>query len=87
MYGKTKEPCKVCTGEWPPITYKNPEFLATFLTERARIKPRKQTGLCAKHQRRLAREIKRARQLILLPYTTVTTKLTPQEIKEYFEQD
>ena len=76
--------CKACKGEWWPITYKEPRLLRNFITERAKIKSRKQTMLCSRHQRLLKREIKRARYLAMLPYTTVTTKLTPQEIKEFF---
>jgi len=45
--------------------------LRQFLTERARIKSRRQTNLCNRHQKRLALQIKRARQLALLPYVVV----------------
>ena len=51
------------------ITYKNVDGLQRYITERGKIRPRRQTGNCAKHQRALAREIKRARYLALLPYT------------------
>ena len=77
--------CKVCSGELPPITYKNPDYLAQFMTERGMIKSRKLTGLCAKHQRQLKRNIKRARHLALLPFTTVSAKIPPSELKEIFE--
>jgi len=50
--------------------YKKPEILKKFMTERQRILPRKISGVCAKHQRRLAREIKRARHLALLPFVS-----------------
>ncbi|AAC06446.1 30S ribosomal protein S18 [Aquifex aeolicus] len=62
-----KKVCMYCEQKREP-DYKNYEELRNFLTERGRIKDRKQTGLCAKHQRRLAVQIKRARQLGLLPY-------------------
>ncbi|NPB07227.1 MAG: 30S ribosomal protein S18 [Aquificae bacterium] len=62
-----KKVCMYCEQKREP-DYKNYEELRQFLTERGRIKSRKQTGLCAKHQRRLAVQIKRARQLGLLPY-------------------
>lgn len=50
------------------ISYRNSEFLAKFLNDRAKISARKRTGLAPKEQRRLAREIKRARFLGLLPF-------------------
>ena len=49
--------------------YKDYETLKRFITERSKIRPRRQTGLTAKNQRRLARAIKRARHLALLPFT------------------
>lgn len=51
------------------INYKNVELLERFVTERSRIEARRRTGADGKLQRRLAREIKRARHLALLPYT------------------
>jgi small subunit ribosomal protein S18 len=44
------------------------DLLRGFLTDRAKIRPRRQTGTCAKHQRQLAMAIKRARHLALLPF-------------------
>ena len=59
-----------CVGkQMRKITYKNVDGLQRYITERGKIRPRRQTGNCAKHQRALAREIKRARYLALLPYT------------------
>ncbi|MBN1679840.1 MAG: 30S ribosomal protein S18 [Anaerolineae bacterium] len=51
------------------INYKDVDTLRRFMTERAKIRPRRQTGLTSKNQRLLAREIKRARHLALLPFT------------------
>lgn len=48
--------------------YKNIDVLKNFITETGKIKPRRQTGNCARCQRELAREIKRARHLALLPF-------------------
>ena len=59
--------CKFCTQKLV-ADYKNPEGLRRFVTERGKILPRRITGTCAKHQRALAREVKRARALALLPY-------------------
>ncbi len=52
--------------------YKDVETLKRFIGETGKIKPRRQTGNCARCQRELAREIKRARHLALLPYVDVT---------------
>ncbi|MCB0033954.1 MAG: 30S ribosomal protein S18 [Anaerolineales bacterium] len=50
--------------------YKRPETLRSYITSHGRIKPQRLNGLCAKHQRRLAKEIKKARHLALLPFVT-----------------
>jgi small subunit ribosomal protein S18 len=56
--------------EKPPVElYKDVELLRRYLTERGKIRPRRQTGLCARDQRRLATAVKRARHLALLPFT------------------
>ena len=51
------------------IDYKNPKQLRQHLTEGGKIVPRRITGVCAKYQRQIAKSIKLARQLALLPYT------------------
>jgi len=50
------------------LDYKNPKALKQFITERGKIIPRRITGTCAKHQRKLTVAIKQARQLALLPF-------------------
>ncbi|NPA41009.1 MAG: 30S ribosomal protein S18 [Aquificae bacterium] len=65
-----KKVCYFCENKKEP-DYKNYEELRQFMTERARIKSRRQTNLCNRHQKRLALQIKRARQLALLPYVVV----------------
>lgn len=60
-------PCIFCVDKMIP-DYKNYEFLANFVSDRARIVGKARTGVCSKHQRRLTREIKRARHLGLLPF-------------------
>ncbi len=62
-----KKVCFYCEQKRDP-DYKNYEEMRQFMTERGKIKSRRQTGLCAKHQRKLGLQIKRARQLALLPY-------------------
>ena len=51
------------------IDYKDLETLSRFVSDHGKIRSRRQTGTCAKHQRELAREIKRSRHLALLPFT------------------
>ena len=53
------------------IDYKDPQLLKYFITERGKIVPRRISGLCAKNQRKVAKAIKRARKIALLPYTTI----------------
>ncbi len=65
-----KNVCIYCAEKREP-TYKNYEELRQFLSERGKIKSRRQTNLCSKHQRRLSVQIKRARQLALLPYVVI----------------
>ena len=52
------------------FSYKQPETLRPYITSHGRIKPQRLNGFCAKHQRKLALEIKRARHLALLPFVT-----------------
>ncbi len=61
--------CQFCTDKNATIDYKQVEVLRRFVTEDGKIRPRRQTGTCAKHQRELARAIKRARHLALLPFS------------------
>ncbi|GAB7022653.1 30S ribosomal protein S18 [Salidesulfovibrio brasiliensis] len=63
--------CRFCADAEMPLDYKRPDVLKDFVTERGKIIARRITGTCAKHQRRLTTEIKRARQMALLYYTTV----------------
>ena len=61
--------CQFCTDKNATIDYKQVEVLRRYVTEDGKIRPRRQTGTCAKHQRELARAIKRARHLALLPFS------------------
>ena len=60
--------CQFCVEKTKKIDYKAPEQLRRFVSERGKIRPRRQTGTCARHQRHLATAIKRARHLALLPF-------------------
>ncbi len=66
-----KKFCRFCADKELPLDYKRPDILRDFITERGKIIARRITGTCAKHQRALTNEIKRARQMALLFYTTV----------------
>jgi small subunit ribosomal protein S18 len=60
--------CQFCADKTAKIDYKNIDMMRRFVTEDGRIRPRRQTGTCARHQRALATAIKRARHLAFLPY-------------------
>ncbi|MEN8098024.1 MAG: 30S ribosomal protein S18 [Chloroflexota bacterium] len=61
--------CVIC-AESAPIDYKDIDTLRRFMTRPGKIRPRRQTGLCGKHQRALAVAVKRARHIALLPFTS-----------------
>ncbi len=62
--------CSFCVDKVQVIGYKDVDTLRRFTDGHGKIIPRRKTGTCAKHQRRLAMAIKRARHLALMPYTT-----------------
>jgi small subunit ribosomal protein S18 len=62
-----KKVCKVCIGKMR-IDYKDSSSLRKYVSERGKILPRRITGACAKHQRKIAQAIKRARAIAILPY-------------------
>ena len=61
--------CQFCADKNAVIDYKQFDVLRRYVTEEGKIRPRRQTGVCARHQRALARAVKRARHLALLPYS------------------
>jgi small subunit ribosomal protein S18 len=63
--------CAFCVDKSRVIDYKDASRLRRFLSDRAKIEPRRKTGVCAKHQRRLSTALKRARFLALLPFTGI----------------
>ena len=60
--------CQFCTDKNILINYKDVDLLRRFVHEDGKIRARRQTGTCAKHQRKLAKAIKRARHIALLPF-------------------
>ncbi len=67
---KKKKYCRFKKNRIKYIDYKDPEFLKKFVNEQGKILPRRITGTSLKYQRRLAKAIKRARHLALLPFVT-----------------
>ncbi len=65
--------CRFCVDKIQ-VDYREAALLLPFLSDRAKIIPRRISGNCAKHQRQVTTAIKRARQLALLPYTDVTSE-------------
>ena len=60
--------CQFCVDKVKSIDYKQADMLRRFVSERGKIRPRRQTGTCARHQRHLTTAIKRARHLAMLPF-------------------
>jgi small subunit ribosomal protein S18 len=67
MFTKRRRKCRVCERK-ATLDYKKPQELKQFMNRLGKILPKRATRLCAKHQRKLALEINRARKLALLPY-------------------
>jgi small subunit ribosomal protein S18 len=60
--------CYFCRNDIHDIDYKDEKALFNYITDRGKIMPRRISGTCAKHQRKLSKAIKRARYLAILPY-------------------
>ncbi len=67
---RRRKVCKFCADKIDDINYKDIKLLSPFVPERAKVLPRRISGTCAMHQRKLRTAIMRARQLALLPYIT-----------------
>ena len=65
---RRKKVCKFCTEKIEAINYKDVRLLAQFVAESGKITPRRLTGVCTPHQRRLSLAIKQARNIALLPF-------------------
>jgi small subunit ribosomal protein S18 len=68
--------CLFCRDKVEIIDYKNSALLRPYISDRGKIAPRRKSGVCARHQRRLAISIKRARHLALLPYVSEHVRKT-----------
>jgi small subunit ribosomal protein S18 len=69
MKNKKKE-CQFCKRKVVAVDYKDAGLLGRYMTSWAKIRPAKDTGACARHQRGLSEAIKRARFLALVPYVS-----------------
>ena len=67
---RRKKVCKFCTEKIDAISYRDVRLLQGFVAERGKIVPRRLSGVCTTHQRRLTRAIKQARNIALLPFAT-----------------
>ncbi|MAZ53270.1 MAG: 30S ribosomal protein S18 [Trueperaceae bacterium] len=67
--GRRPKVCQFCSGDLEITNYHDQRMLRRFISDTAKILPRRRTGVCAKHQRRLATTIKRARMLAIIPIT------------------
>src|SRR6201989_324080 len=67
---RRKKVCKFCVEKIDDINYKDVRLLGQFVAERGKIVPRRLTGVCTPHQRRLTSAIKRARNIALLPFAS-----------------
>ena len=66
-----KKVCPLCANKDLVLDYKNADKLRKFINDKGKILPRRATGACAKHQRDITLEVKRARHIAVLPYTTL----------------
>ena len=67
---RRRKVCQFCVDKVEHIDYKDTAKLRKYISDRAKILPRRMTGTCAMHQRQLTMAIKRARQIALLPFVT-----------------
>lgn len=65
---RKKKVCYFCTHPNDSLDYKNFDVLRKFISDRGKILPKRRTGSCPGHQREIARQIKKAREIALLPY-------------------
>jgi len=68
QYFRRKKVCRFCVEKIDDINYKDVKLLSSFISERGKIVPRRISGVCAPHQRRLSEAIKQARNIALIPF-------------------
>jgi len=70
QYFRRKKVCRFCVEKIDDINYKDVRMLMSFISERGKIVPRRISGVCTPHQRRLSESIKQARNIALIPFAT-----------------
>jgi small subunit ribosomal protein S18 len=70
QYFRRKKVCRFCVDKVDDINYKDSKLLSSFISERGKITPRRISGVCTPHQKRLSEAIKRARNIALLPFAS-----------------
>jgi small subunit ribosomal protein S18 len=68
QYFRRKKVCRFCVEKIDDINYKDVRMLSSFISERGKITPRRISGVCSPHQRRLSEAIKQARNIALIPF-------------------
>jgi small subunit ribosomal protein S18 len=71
--------CAFCADHIRYIDYKQTDMLSRYVTERGQLRPRRKTGVCARHQRGVSVAVKRARHMALLPFTGEQVRLGSQK--------
>ncbi len=66
FYRRRKKICQMCSGK--DVNYKDVEIIKKYISESGKILPRRITGACARHQRYIANQVKRARFMALIPF-------------------
>ena len=66
FYRKKKKVCQMCAGK--TVDYKDVVIISKYINDNKKIMPRRMTGACAKHQRHIANEVKKARFMALIPF-------------------
>ena len=70
QFFRRKKVCRFCVEKIDDINYKDVKMLHAFVAERGKIVPRRLSGVCAPHQKRLSESIKQARSIALLPFSS-----------------
>lgn len=70
QYFRRKKVCRFCVDKIDDVNYKDVRLLSSFVSEKGKITPRRISGVCTPHQRRLAEAIKQSRNIALLPFAT-----------------
>src|SRR6201987_454376 len=70
QYFRRKKVCRFCVDKVDDINYKDGKLLLSFISERGKITPRRISGVCTPHQKRLSEAIRRARNIALIPFAS-----------------